>query len=78
MPIMDGYTTVTEIRKYVNDYFAIKQERKNVGEPNKIIAVTGFDDEKEKQICIDLGFDAFITKPLRVDSLIEVMKHLFT
>jgi DNA-binding response OmpR family regulator len=39
--------------------------------------VTGFDDEKEKQQSLTAGFDAFICKPLKLDGLIEVMKHLY-
>lgn len=44
---------------------------------HRVIAVTGFDDQKEKELCLAAGFDAFISKPLRLEGLIEVMKHLF-
>jgi CheY-like chemotaxis protein len=44
---------------------------------NKIIAVTGYDEEEEKIRCHEHGFNALVTKPLKVNDLIEAMKELY-
>jgi CheY-like chemotaxis protein len=44
---------------------------------NKIIAVTGYDEEEEKIRCQEHGFNALVTKPLKVNDLIETMKELY-
>jgi DNA-binding response OmpR family regulator len=46
-------------------------------EKNKIIAVTGYDDEEEKIRCHEAGFNALITKPLNIHALINTMKELY-
>jgi CheY-like chemotaxis protein len=56
-------------------YFHMKEQRTT--HINRVVAVTGFDDEKEKENSLKAGFDAFICKPLRLDGIIEVMKHLY-
>jgi CheY-like chemotaxis protein len=44
---------------------------------NRIIAVTGYDEEEEKIRCHEHGFNALVTKPLKVNDLRETMKELY-
>ena len=63
MPVMDGFTATAEIKKI---------------KPNlPIIAQTAYALPADKQKAIKAGCDHYITKPIKVDELIEVIiKHL--
>lgn len=62
MPEMDGYETIRKIRK----------EYKNSQLP--IIAVTAQAMKGERQKCIGAGASDYITKPLKVDQLLSLMR----
>ncbi len=62
MPEMDGYETMQNIRK----------DEKNVGLP--IIAVTAKAMKGDRQKCIDAGASDYITKPVKVDQLLSLMR----
>jgi CheY-like chemotaxis protein len=51
MPGIDGYETCRRIRAEAN------------GDEIFIIALTGWGQEQDKQLALDAGFDAHLTKP---------------
>jgi CheY-like chemotaxis protein len=62
MPEMDGYETTQKIRR----------EHKNSGLP--IIAVTAKAMKGDREKCIDAGASDYITKPLKIDQLLSLMR----
>jgi PAS domain S-box-containing protein len=58
MPIMNGYEATTEIRKMIS------------GNKTPIIAITAGTEKDEKNKCIEMGMDAYISKPI-VKGIIE-------
>lgn len=67
MPVMDGYTAATEIRKW---------ERENVAESTPILALTAhaLDGEKEKSLLA--GCNHYLSKPVRKKALLEAIRQL--
>ncbi len=65
MPEMDGYETTMKIRR----------ENKNSNLP--IIAVTAKAMKGDRQKCIDAGASDYITKPVKVDQLLSLMRVWF-
>ncbi len=65
MPEMDGYETIQKIRR----------EHKNNSLP--IIAVTAKAMKGDRQKCIDAGASDYITKPLKMDQLLSMMRMWF-
>ncbi len=65
MPEMDGYETTQKIRR----------EHKNSALP--IIAVTAKAMKGDRQKCIEAGASDYITKPLKVDQLLSLMRMWF-
>ena len=62
MPEMDGYETTKKIRR----------EHKNTSLP--IIAVTAKAMKGDRQKCIEAGASDYITKPVKVDQLLSLMR----
>jgi CheY-like chemotaxis protein len=62
MPEMDGYETTQKIRR----------EHKNSGLP--IIAVTAKAMKGDREKCIEAGASDYITKPLKIDQLMSLMR----
>ncbi|MDB5191461.1 MAG: response regulator, partial [Segetibacter sp.] len=62
MPEMDGYETTQKIRR----------EHKNSNLP--IIAVTAKAMKGDREKCIDAGASDYITKPLKIDQLLSLMR----
>jgi CheY-like chemotaxis protein len=62
MPEMDGYETIQKIRR----------ENKNINLP--IIAVTAKAMKGDRQKCIEAGASDYITKPVKVDQLLSLMR----
>jgi HAMP domain-containing protein/signal transduction histidine kinase/CheY-like chemotaxis protein len=62
MPEMDGYETTQKIRR----------EHKNTGLP--IIAVTAKAMKGDREKCIEAGASDYITKPVKVDQLLSLMR----
>ena len=60
MPVMDGYTATTHIRQW---------ERDNQQPHRTIIALTADAFEEDKQHCLSIGMDDFLTKPIAFDTL---------
>ncbi|MEO6404533.1 MAG: HAMP domain-containing protein [Ferruginibacter sp.] len=65
MPEMDGYETTQKIRR----------EHKNSTLP--IIAVTAKAMKGDRQKCIDSGASDYITKPVKIDQLLSLMRVWF-
>ncbi|HLP20366.1 MAG TPA: response regulator, partial [Chitinophagales bacterium] len=65
MPEMDGYETTQKIRR----------EHKNSSLP--IIAVTAKAMKGDRQKCIEAGASDYITKPLKIDQLLSLMRIWF-
>ena len=65
MPQMDGYETTQKIRR----------EHKNNSLP--IIAVTAKAMKGDRQKCIKAGASDYITKPLKIDQLLSLMRVWF-
>jgi len=61
MPLLDGYETAKKIRT----------EGKNINTP--IIALTANALESEKQKCLEVGMNDFISKPFNPEHLIEIL-----
>lgn len=41
-----------------------------------IIALSGYDDIKEKENCYRVGFDAFVSKPIKIVDIISVVNEV--
>ena len=62
MPEMDGYETTQKIRR----------EHKNTHLP--IIAVTAKAMKGDREKCIEAGASDYITKPVKIDQLLSLMR----
>lgn len=67
MPIMDGITATKNIREL---------EKENGRHPIKIIAVTAFAMEKDKEQCLNSGMDDFLSKPFKPNELLSIINKL--
>ena len=63
MPVMDGYATTKAIRE---------NEKKKKRIP--IIAMTANAMKGDKERCLEVGMDDYISKPIKIESLIEIMQ----
>ncbi len=68
MPKVDGVKVLKTIRDLESQY--------NVSEPAKIIMVTALSETEVVDDSFEKGADAYATKPLDIDKLIEVMDNL--
>lgn len=57
MPVMDGFQATRQIR------------RSQLNQATPIIALTGLDSENERQACLQVGMNDFITKPFTQEQL---------
>ena len=64
MPVMDGYTASRAIRNNTEKY----------NPELKIIAMTGNALEGDRQKCLDAGMDDYLSKPIRLASLKDMLK----
>ena len=67
MPVMDGLEATRRIRLH---------ERRNQLSPVAILALTGLASDKTQQEALESGVDVFLTKPVRLKTLSEVLKSL--
>lgn len=68
MPIMDGVEATKNIR-------AIEAERGD-GKHIPIIALTANSLSEQVDECLNSGMDAFLTKPIRTDDIIDIINDL--
>jgi len=66
MPVMDGLEATRLIR----------QREKNSGKHIPIVALTAHAMKGDKEMCLDAGMDGYLSKPLRKDELISVIRDL--
>ncbi len=64
MPVMDGYVTTQEIRKW---------ERKNKKKPIPIIALTAYAQQGDRQKCLNAGCNDYLSKPVRKQDLLDIV-----
>lgn len=67
MPRMNGFEATS----------AIREKERERGGHTPIVAVTAYALEKDKKECLAAGMDAFVTKPVDFNKLIEII-HSFT
>ena len=64
MPILDGYGSARAIRLAPSPRLPV------------LVALTALSGHETRRLAFDAGFDAHVTKPARVDALIELMEKL--
>jgi len=68
MPVMDGYQATTAIR-------ALEQDRGLA--PTAIVALTAHAMREQQQQCLQAGMNDYLTKPLELERLKQLMLRLF-
>ncbi len=68
MPVMDGYTATETIRKYESAHHL---------SPAPILALTAFSLKMQLQQCLDAGCNAYLTKPIKKNTLIHTILQFF-
>lgn len=86
MPVMDGFTATEIIRACeqrqpapgsMNESALVESLRAKIqGSRTPIIAMTAHAMLKDRQRCLDIGMDAYITKPLRLDELRRTLRSV--
>jgi len=66
MPGMDGFTATT----------AIRAGEEGTTRHIPIVALTAHAMPEDRQLCLDAGMDAYLTKPFNADQLFEVFEEL--
>jgi CheY-like chemotaxis protein len=64
LPVMDGYEVARRIRAMPD------------GRQVQLIAVTGYGQERDREMAIEAGFDEHMVKPIRIEMLLEVLERL--
>jgi CheY-like chemotaxis protein len=67
MPIMDGIEATKNIRAF---------EKENNLSSTKIMAVTAFAMERDKEQCLNAGMDEFLSKPFKPNELLTLINKL--
>mgnify|MGYP001275696994 FL=1 len=70
MPIMDGIEATLKIREW--------EKLNNINPANhiKIVAITAYAMEKDRERCLASGMDQFLSKPFRHNELIKIIEDL--
>jgi len=63
MPKMDGFEATQKIKQHKNSV--------------KIIGQTAYAHDNDKQKCLSAGFDNYVSKPIKIESLLETMNSEF-
>jgi CheY-like chemotaxis protein len=69
MPVMDGFEATQKIRK-------LEKEAKQIKKRIPIIALTANAMPDDVEHCLNVGMDAFCSKPVNAQKLIELIKSL--
>ena len=67
MPVLDGYKATQMIRKY---------EQSNNRSPVKIVAMTANAMKEDRELCLNIGMDEYLSKPFRTEDMINILKKL--
>ncbi|MCJ1478268.1 hypothetical protein MMC13_006945 [Lambiella insularis] len=73
MPIMDGLQATREIRRLEHERFDSSSSTAPTPRPALVVALTGLASAKEQKEALRSGFNSFITKPMRFESLKEIL-----
>jgi two-component system sensor histidine kinase/response regulator len=65
MPVMDGYTATKKIRVW---------EKRVGAEATPVIALTAFALKGDAEKCLDAGCNTHVAKPVKMETLVEVLK----
>jgi CheY-like chemotaxis protein len=65
MPVMDGIEATREIRAI--------EEKNNVKDNIKIIAITAYVMEKDRKMCLAAGMDEYLAKPFKPKELLDLI-----
>jgi CheY-like chemotaxis protein len=68
MPIMDGVQATMNIRQF--------EKNKHIEKPIKIVAVTAYALDRDREKCLKAGMDKFLPKPFKPDQLIQIIDNL--
>ena len=68
MPIMDGHEAT----------IAIREREKLSGNHQPIIAMTAHAMKGDKEKCLAVGMDGYISKPFKVDEVFQEIRRVFT
>ena len=72
MPVMDGLEATRKIRQY--------EQEQNIDEASPqrvpIVAMTAYDDEKEKTASKNAGMDGFIAKPISIKTIGQTLQQI--
>ena len=66
MPVLDGYQATRRIRQW---------ESENARPRLTIVALTASAFEDDRQNCLDVGMDDFLTKPIAIEKLMATLGH---
>ena len=66
LPEMNGYEITTEIRKF--------EKIKNIQNPVAIIALTANTYENDKEKCLSVGMNEYLSKPFSAQQLIKLIE----
>ncbi|PCK09864.1 MAG: hypothetical protein COA42_02085 [Alteromonadaceae bacterium] len=66
LPDISGFEVTQKIRE---------QEKRDNKSPATIIALTANASEKDKQECLESGMNGFVSKPVKIDMLHELLNH---
>jgi CheY-like chemotaxis protein/nitrogen-specific signal transduction histidine kinase len=68
MPIMDGVQATINIRSHEKTHQVVK--------PIKIVAVTAYAMDRDRERCLGAGMDKFLAKPFKPDQLLNIINNL--
>jgi PAS domain S-box-containing protein len=68
MPEMDGYQATAAIREHENE----------AGGHLPIVAMTAHALDRDRERCLAAGMDAYLTKPIQIDKLYELLERVAT
>lgn len=68
MPIMDGIEATLKIREY--------EQVNNIQNRIKIVAITAFAMERDRERCLTAGMDDFLSKPFKPKDLLSIINDL--
>ena len=68
MPEMDGYQATA----------AIREHERRIGGHLPIVAMTAHALDRDRERCLAAGMDSYLTKPIQIDKLFELLERVAT